>query len=105
MRALSLVPAFATLLHLAHGVPSPKIPGNALTPPENVELPTKSLPVVAGLGHGNITLSTGNNSIKAVSTFDRFCRDATFENRVTAASPLVDDCLKLHDNIAGSGTW
>ncbi|KAK4120926.1 hypothetical protein N657DRAFT_559257, partial [Parathielavia appendiculata] len=33
------------------------------------------------------------------------CGDSTFINQSSGGSPLVADCWRLHDNIAGDGTW
>ncbi|KAK4121530.1 hypothetical protein N657DRAFT_577352 [Parathielavia appendiculata] len=33
------------------------------------------------------------------------CGDSTFENQSSGGSPRVADCWRLHDNIAGDGTW
>ncbi len=107
MQILHIVPAFAAVLHTVHCAPSSKIPGNLFNPPGNVEMPTKGLPITEGQFHGNNSMTAGNNTglIKAVSASEYFCQDSTFENRVTKASPLVDDCRTLHDNIVGSGIW
>jgi len=33
------------------------------------------------------------------------CGGSTFENQSSGGSPTVADCRRLHDNIAGDGTW
>ena len=105
MRVLNLVPAFAALLQAAQCAPLPKTPG-IVHPAGNVEMPTKNAPIAEGLWHGNVSTTGENNTgIKTVLTYDHYCQNSTFENRVTTASPLVEDCLKLRDNIAGSGIW
>ncbi|KAK3896686.1 putative necrosis-inducing factor-domain-containing protein [Staphylotrichum tortipilum] len=109
MRVLNLVPALTALLPLVHCIPSPKIPANHVPrAADNIELPTKNAPIAEGLMHGNFSMSAQNNTgvgIKAVLTYDHYCHDSTFENRVTAASPFVQDCRVLRENIDGSGLW
>jgi len=33
------------------------------------------------------------------------CGPSTIENQTSGGSPTVSDCMRLHDNIAGDGTW
>ncbi len=69
--------------------------------------PPGSIQVAEGIWYSNSTIAAWKYTdlAKGLSAFVSTCGDSTFENRASASSPLVKDCLRLHDNIAGDGTW
>ena len=71
------------------------------------DLPPGSIQVAEGVWYSNTTLAAwkATDMAKGLSASVNTCGDSIFENRGSAASPLVKDCLHLHGNIAGDGTW
>jgi len=95
----------------------------ALTPRDSYDQPYPNNTAAAGLPAPNTTLpcpvfSTPTNDThrpvflaspadpqQAAADGNNECGDSTFENQISAASPLIDDCLRIATNIGKGGKW
>ncbi|KAK0665431.1 putative necrosis-inducing factor-domain-containing protein [Cercophora samala] len=49
----------------------------------------------------NLSTPTHTGLVKRANN----CGASSFENRGSGASPFISDCMRMHDNLAGSGEW
>ncbi len=106
MRPFNLNLAVLALACTANCVPA-ETANSRLMVSTDFDLPPGSVQVVEGVWYSNTTMAAWKNTslTKGLSPSVSTCGDSTFENRASTASPLVKDCLHLHDNIVGDGTW
>jgi len=80
--------------------------------PANLNLPSGSIQIAEGVWYSNTTGVDWNNTYLATARASNqplninCCGLSTFENRASAASPLVSDCKKLRDKVSSvGGIW
>lgn len=98
----ALFSVFAAFSGIVQGAP---FPSNTPAAVDGPRIPSGSVLIAEGVWHRNGTDNGTDLGHELWAHGINDCGASTFENRASAASPLVQDCWRLHDNIAGPGTW